>query len=373
MVQIRFKWQPGILRLATAAVALSVAAQFSPGASAQEAGPVKPIEVKAELADLGKRLFYDVRISGDTTLSCASCHQPEKAFTDGNALSDAYSGARHFRNTPTLANVGHRAAWFHDGRVGTNLNDVTREMITETYMMNMDMRIMQERLKQDPVYVKMFEAAGLGEPSNGGARKAIENFLKTITSSDAPFDTGKMSASAKRGWGLFKGKANCAACHSGNRFTDDKPHNIGVPDNPDIWADPLRHITFVTFAKFQGVENYMNVRRDLGAYIRTRRDGTERSFMTPTLRELTYTAPYMHNGVFGTLEEVVEFYNKGGGDDPNKDTRLKPLNLIASEKKDLVEFLKSLSGKSFDTDQYVWREEIDTDYPVIKNWRKTKN
>lgn len=360
----------GAIAFAAALASIGVTAHE---ARAADPSPVKPIEVKGELAALGKRLFYDPRLSGDTSLSCASCHQPEKAFTDGQALSDAYSGAKHFRNTPTLANVGHRAAWFHDGRLGTNLNDVTREMITETYMMNMDMRIMQERLKQDPVYVKMFKAAGLGEPSNGGARKAIQNFLKTITSADAPFDKGAMSAPAKRGWGLFKGKANCIACHSGDRFTDDKPYNIGVPDNPEIWSDPLRHITFVTFAKFQGIGNYMNVRRDLGAYIRKHRDGTQHSFLTPTLRELTYTAPYMHNGVFATLEEVVDFYNRGGGDDPNKDARLKPLDLIASEKKDLVEFLKALSGRSFDTDQYVWRKEIPTDYPVIKNWRKVKN
>lgn len=123
-------------------------------------------------AELGKRLFYDERLSGDVNFACATCHQPARAFSDGRPLSAAYTGAAHFRNAPTLANVGRRAAWMHDGRLGTNLNDVVRGMITETYLMNMDMRLMQERLKQDPVYVKMFRAAGLGEPSNGGARKA---------------------------------------------------------------------------------------------------------------------------------------------------------------------------------------------------------
>ncbi len=98
------------------------------------------MEVKPALADLGKRMFYDTRLSGDTTLSCASCHQPAKAFTDGEALSAAYSGAAHFRYTPTPTNVGYRGAWMHDGRLGTNLNDVAREMIAETYLMNMDMR-----------------------------------------------------------------------------------------------------------------------------------------------------------------------------------------------------------------------------------------
>ena len=342
-------------------------------ATAQEAvTPDAPLEVNAARAELGKRLFYDVRLSGDTSMSCATCHQPDKAFTDGEALSLAYTGAGHFRNTPTLANVGFRDAWMHDGRLGTNLNDVAREMITETYMMNMDMRIMQERLKQDPVYVEMFAAAGMSEPSNGGARNALMDFMKTIQSRNAPIDTGALSAAAQRGQVIFEGKANCTACHTGSRFTDDQPHNTGVPTNPDIWADPERHSAFVTYAKFLGVPNYMNLREDIGAYIRTHQDDTRRSFLTPSLRELEYTAPYMHNGIFATLEEVVDFYDAGGGQDPLKDARLQPLNLVPSEKADLVAFLQSLSGESFDVDTYVWRED-DYDYTVIEDWRNVQN
>ncbi len=335
-------------------------------------GPVTPMEVNPELAELGKRLFYDQRLSGDTNLSCSACHQPELGFTDGEALSTAYSGSEGFRNTPTLANVGHRAAWMHDGRLGTNLNDVSREMITEDYIMNMDMRMMQERLKQDPVYVEMFAAAGKGEPSNGGARSALQEFLKSITSSGAPFDTGEMSEAAKRGYVNFRGKAGCTSCHSGDRFTDDLPHNTGVPGNPDIWSDPLRHQTYVAYAKFMGVENYMNVREDLGAYVRDHKEGSKRTFMTPTLRELAYTAPYMHNGTLATLEDVVEFYDQGGGDDPNKDPRLKPLGLTRGEKAELVEFLKALSGDSFDQPAYVW-EADDYGYEVISDWQNAKN
>lgn len=341
--------------------------------AAQEAVTPHPaLEVDAARAELGKRLFYDVRLSGDATLSCASCHQPDKAFTDGETLSAAYTGAGHFRNTPTLANVGFRDAWLHDGRLGTNLNDVAREMITETYLMNMDMRIMQERLKQDPVYVEMFAAAGMSEPSNGGARNALMDFMKTIQSRNAPYDTGDLSAAAQRGQVIFEGKGNCTACHTGTRFTDDQPYNTGVPTNPDIWADPERHSAFVTYAKFMGVPAYMTLREDIGAYIRTHQDETRRSFLTPTLRELTYTAPYMHNGVFETLEEVVDFYDAGGGDDPLKDARLKPLGLVPSEKADLVAFLQSLSGESFETDAYVWSAD-DYDYVLIENWRNVNN
>lgn len=334
--------------------------------------PEPPMEVNAARAELGKRLFYDERLSGDASLACATCHQPGRGFTDGEALSSAYTGAGHFRNAPTLANVGFRSAWLHDGRLGTNLNDVAREMITETYLMNMDMRIMQERLKQDPVYVEMFAAAGMSEPSNGGARNALMDFMKTIQSRNAPYDTGEMSSSAQRGQAIFEGKGQCASCHSGARFTDDKPYNTGVPNNPDIWSDPERHSAFVTYAKFMGVENYMNLREDLGAYVRTHRDETRRSFLTPTLRELEWTAPYMHNGVFATLEEVVDFYDAGGGDDPLKDARLQPLGLVPSEKADLVAFLQSLSGDSFDTDEYVWRED-DYDYVPIDDWRNVNN
>lgn len=340
--------------------------------TAQDVTPDPAIEVDAARAELGKRIFYDTRVSGDDSLSCASCHMPDKAFSDGKPLSDAYTGALHFRNAPTLANVGFRDAWMHDGRLGTNLNDVAREMITETYLMNMDMRIMQERMKQDPVYVEMFKAAGMSEPSNGGARNALMDFMKTIQSRNAPFDTNAMSASALRGQGIFEGKGNCAACHSGTRFTDDQPYNTGVPTNPDIWSDPMRHSAFVTYGKFMGVENYMNLREDLGAYVRTHEDDTKRSFLTPSLRELTWTAPYMHNGTMATLADVVDFYDVGGGTDPLKDPRLKPLGLVPSEKADLVAFLESLSGDSFDTDAYVWRED-NYDYVLIENWLETKN
>ncbi|MDE0033191.1 MAG: c-type cytochrome [Deltaproteobacteria bacterium] len=328
--------------------------------------------VAAAQAGLGKRLFYDERLSGDVNFACATCHQPAKAFSDGRPLSAAYTGAAHFRNTPTLANVGRRAAWMHDGRLGTNLNDVTREMITETYLMNMDMRLMQERLKQDPVYVKMFRAAGLGEPSNGGARKALAVFLDTIVSRGAPVDTGRLSSAARRGQALFQGRAGCAACHSGARFTDDKPHNTGVPDNPEIWIDPRRHSAFVAYAKFMGIENYMSLREDPGAYVRTHRPETRRSFLTPTLRELKWTAPYMHNGVFRSLEEVVDFYDAGGGDDPLKAPQLKPLGLTPEEKADLLAFLEALSGETFDTDEFVWRAD-DYDYKLVRNWRKAPN
>jgi len=348
---------------------------FPATSMAQDFGPVVAPKVNAAKAALGKRLFFDKRLSGDASISCASCHQPDKAFTDGLALSKAYPGSKGFRNTPTLMNTALRDNWFHDSRIGTNLNDVTRESITEDYIMNMDMRLMQERIKQDPVYVQMFKDAGLGEPSNGGVRKAIPEYMKTLISRNSPFDKGEMSDAAKRGFELFKGKAGCVACHSGPLFTDDKVHNIGVPENPDIWNDPMRHMTWAAYASFMGVENYMNVRRDVGAHIlRHKADGSDiGTFRTPTLRELKYTGPYMHNGTFDTLFEVVAFYNQGGGDDPNKDPRIKPLGLTYGEQQDLVSFLESLSGDLLNTPEFVPQETIPTNYDAIENWVDTTN
>jgi cytochrome c peroxidase len=342
---------------------------------AAEFGPVSQVEVDANKAALGKRLFFDPRLSGDAAISCSTCHIPAKGFSDGLALSKAYPGSDGFRNTPTLINAAQKAAWFHDGRIGTNLNDVTRESITETYSMNMDMRLMQERIKQDPVYVKMFKDAGYGEPSNGSVRNVIPEYLKTLTSRGSAFDTGEMSDAAQRGFELFKGKAGCAQCHSGPRFTDDTPHNTGVPENPDIWSDPMRHLTYVAFGMFMGIENYMNLRRDVGAHVRTHKvDGTDiGKFMTPTLRELIHTAPYMHNGTVETLEDVVAFYNLGGGDDPNKDPQLKPLGLSKEERANLVAFLESLSGEPLTGPEYVWTEKINVNYAVIEDWLEQRN
>jgi len=359
-----------------AALVTFAAASGAMAGESKDFGPVKPLKVNAKKAELGKRLFFDPRLSGDAAISCSSCHNPNKGYSDDLPLARAYPGSLGFRNTPTLVNTAYKAAWFLDGRLGTNLNDVTRESITEDYSMNMDMRLMQERLKQDPVYVKMFREAGYGEPSNGAVRKAIPEYLKTLTSRGAPFDAGKMSAAAKRGFALFKGKAACAACHSGPRFTDDKLHNTAVPDNPEIWKNPVRHMTYVAFAKFMGIENYMNIRRDVGGHVRTHKaDGSDiGAFMTPTLRELKYTAPYMHNGIFRTLEEVVAFYNLGGGDDPvNRDPKLKSLGLDDNEQADLVAFLKALSGDRLNGPEFVWKDKIPATYPAIENWRESRN
>lgn len=333
-----------------------------------------PMNIDLARAELGKRLFFDTRLSGDDSISCSSCHIPANGFSFPEPLSPAYTGSDGFRNAPTLINTVYKEVWFHDGRIGTNLNDVVRENITEDWLMNMDMRLMQERLKQDPIYVEMFKAANLGEPSNGGVRKALPEYLKTLTSINVPFDQGALNDLATQGKQLFSGKAGCSQCHSGSMFTDGKAHNTGVPENHEVFLDPMRHQSFLAYNMFMGVQDYLSLTRDVGAHVQTHKaDGSDRGkFMTPTLRELTQTAPYMHNGMLHTLEDVVEFYNQGGGEDSNKDSRLSALSLTEQEKQALVAFLESLSGEPLVGEKYEWLD-YDFGYEYTEDWSNARN
>ncbi len=360
--------------VASLALAVSFTLVGVSQAGSDNAGALPELKIDAAKAELGKRLFFDKRLSGDAAISCSTCHMPENGYSTDKALSPGYPGNGHFRNSIGLINAAHKKTWLHDGRLGTNLNDVTREMITEDYIMNMDMRIMQERVKQDPKYVEMFKAAGYGEPSNGSVRKAIPEYLKTLTSRGAPFDSGSMSDAAKKGQAVFKEKG-CVSCHSGALFTDGKAHNTGVPENFDVFLDPMNHQAFIAYAMFQGVDNYMNLKRDPGAYVQWKKADKSNmgTFMTPSLRELTQTAPYMHNGMLATLEDVVDFYNAGGGEDSNKSSSMRPLEMTDAEKADLVEFLKALSGEALTGPEFVWTEGYPEEYPVIQDWVKQPN
>lgn len=299
-----------------------------------------PPAVDAAKADLGKRLFYDYRLSGDGTMSCASCHSPQRAYADGRALSEGYPSTRYFRNTPSLFNAAQAKRLFWDGRMpGSDLPTVIRDHISEAHFMNADGRLVIERLRQIPEYESEFKAAMGGEPSYGRILNAVAEYVKTIRSGETAFDLflggqkDSLSESAKRGLTLFTGKAGCLRCHHGPLLTDDGLHVSGVPENQEIFDDPLRHITFRRFFKTLGVANYADIRRDPGLYGVSKLAEDRGRFKTPSLREVGRTAPYMHNGVFKTLEEVLEFYSESMS-----------LKLADGEKKDLVEFLGSLSS-----------------------------
>lgn len=325
--------------------------------------------------ELGRYLFFDERVSGDAAISCATCHDPSKGWTDGVPLSKAYPGAEYFRNAKTVLNAVHAKVLFWDGRLSTDAFQThVRDHITETHFMNMDGRLLQERIKQVPEYVKMFKKAWNAEPSFGKIRNSIRDFEKTLVSRNVPFDSymkgdkGALSSKASKGLALFKGKAGCIRCHNGAYLSDEKPYNLGVPANPDIVNNPLRHVGMRSFFLGMGVPGFEFLTEDVGYYTVSKMEADKGKFVTPTLREVSRTAPYMHNGTLKTLEEVIEFYNKGGGQAPNKTPMLKPLRLTSSEKAALVEFLKSLSG-----DAVTVQVPEPPEYQVIENWLKVRN
>lgn len=299
---------------------------------------------------LGRALFFDNRLAGDWGSSCASCHDPKKGFGDGQALSTGYTSMEYFRNAPTLINARYRTRFMWDGRLdGTDAGTAVRDMITEAHFMNADGRIVQERLKQIPEYVTLWEAAfGKGsDPYSPRMFNAIGAFVQSLESKNVPFDrfakgdAAALGAEAKAGLAVFNGKGQCVQCHNGPIGSDGKFHRLGVPEHPEVLGNPLRTITMLRHYSTSGVPNYMAARSDLGFYAVSKDAKDTGKFQTPSIRDLKFTAPYMHNGVFKTLEEVVEFYDRGGG---GKGTDLRPLGLTADEKKALVAFLLSLSG-----------------------------
>jgi len=317
--------------------------------------PAAP-KINESRAALGGMLFYDDRLSGDAGVSCSTCHDPAKGWGDGKALSDGYPGVLYFRNAPGLFNVANRNTFMWDARLdGNDLGTLVRDMMVEAHTMNIDSRLSQERVKQVPEYVDMFAKAYGSDPYGGKIYGAIGEYLKTIRTKNAPFDKFQngdkkaLGKAARSGLALFTGKAGCVECHSGPMLSDGQVHATGVADNPELISAMTedaaqRQITLLRHYSTQGVPNYMNLRQDVGNYVVTKDKASIGKFATPSLWDVGQTGPYMHSGVFSTLGDVVSFYNAGGGQAQNKDAKLKPLNLTAGERADLVAFLQSLTG-----------------------------
>jgi cytochrome c peroxidase len=321
-------------------------------AAAQPLAPLPPPPTqKAEQVELGKFLFFDPRLSGDGSISCDTCHEPAKGWGDGKALSTGYPGSEYFRNAQTILNAAYHKRNYWDGRMaGSDLPTLVRDHLTEAHFMQVDGRLMAERLKQVPEYVVMFEKTFGGEPSFGRTLNAVAAFLRTITSKNAAIDRHlkgdqtALTAEARQGLAIFQGKAGCTQCHGGPLFADGKFHAVGGPEHLDVFADPFRHISFRRFFRTLGAPGVDGYTTDPGLYGVTKNREDRGKFRTPSLREVSRTAPYMHNGMLATLEDVVAFYNAGGGTHPNKSPLLRPLGLTPGEQRTLVEFLKSLSG-----------------------------
>ena len=282
-----------------------------------------------EKIELGKLLFFDKRLSVDGIVACANCHNPKFGFTDGEPVSTGVGGQKGGRSAPTAINRAFSTLQFWDGRAPSLEEQAKGPMVNPIEMANPSHDAVVERLKKIKGYRELFKNAfGTEDLTIEHGVKAIASFERTVLSGNSAFDkfesggdTLALSESAKRGLELFREKARCTQCHAGFNFTDEKFHNIGVGmDKP---------------------------RPDLGRYNVTKDEKDKGAFKTPTVREIASTAPYMHDGGFKTLEEVVDFYDKGGTPNPNLDKEIKELKLSAEEKKDLVEFLKSLSGEGW--------------------------
>jgi cytochrome c peroxidase len=302
-------------------------------------------------ADLGRLLFFDNRLSGNLATSCSSCHLPEQAWVDGEALSTGYTSVEYFRNTPTLLNATRMPLFYWDGRLdGSDVATVVRDHIAEAHFMHQDGRLLTERMVQIPVYAESFERLFGSEVSYGKILNSLAAFIATLESTDNPYidfkagDDSALSAQEQAGLALFEGKAGCSACPGGDLLTDGGLYVTGVPANPDVFSEPARHITFRRFFKQFAVGEFDELRADPGHFAMTHEEADLGRFRTPSLLEAGRTAPYMHNGVLATLEDVVRFYNDSEGDAPNKDELLGPLNLSDDEIGSLVAFLQSLGS-----------------------------
>lgn len=315
---------------------------------------LRPVPVPAhnpqtrEKAELGKKLFFDRRLSGDGTMSCATCHNPELAFTDGLDISLSYPTTKNWRNSPTLINVAYRKYLFHDGRAQT-LEEQALFPMMSAFEMNKNLDYLEEHIRSVPEYAGEFRKVFNGEVTRERIAMAIASFERTLISKNAPLDLflngdGKaLSAGAKKGLEVFKGKGRCIDCHYGADLTDDKFYALNVPENPKLLNDPMVTATMRFVAKVYHYDDYRNLKEDPGRYLITKDRKDWKAFRTPTLRDISKTGPYMHNGVFETLDQVIDFFDRGGGE---ANTALKPLGLTAEEKKDLKIFLtEALTGE----------------------------
>ncbi|HEY1861187.1 MAG TPA: cytochrome c peroxidase [Gemmataceae bacterium] len=271
---------------------------------------------------LGRKLFFDPILSGDRTVACASCHQPQHGFTSGAAQARGIGGKATKRKAPTLLNRAYGTALFWDGHE-TSLEAQALRPIEDPTEMGAKLTDVIKNLQAHKEYKDQFDTAFTDGVTAANLGKALASFERVLLRGDSAIDRFRrkgdraaLTAEERHGLWLYESKGHCWKCHSGANFTDEQFHNTGVS-----WGkEPL----------------------DLGRFAVTKRDADRGRFKTPTLRGVSKTAPYMHNGSVKTLEEVVDFYNRGGGENPNRDEALKPLDLTKEEMLDLIAFLKAL-------------------------------
>jgi cytochrome c peroxidase len=257
-----------------------------------------------EKVELGRKLFFDARLSRDQSISCATCHDPKLAFTDSRKVARGIGGHLGERRVPRLINRGYGTSFFWDGRAAT-----------------LEQQVVQPVLNPKEMDMKVEDAAarvGIDVPT---LQKALASYVRTILSGNSPYDRylqgdrEALSEQQRIGLHLFRGKAGCTSCHLGPNLTDERFHNTGIG-----WPN------------------------DAGRFTVTGKTEDRGAFKTPSLREAARTPPYMHDGSLSTLEEVVDFYDKGGNRNPQLDPEIREIRLTAEEKSALLAFLQALNG-----------------------------
>ena len=316
---------------------------------------------------LGRKLFYDRRLSLNGTMSCAMCHIPAQGFTSNElATAVGIEGRTVRRNTPTLLNAAYLARLFHDGREYSLEQQIWGPLLARNEMGNPAVGTVVRKLEELTDYRGPFAAAFGGRgPSMETVGQALASYQRTLVSGDSPFDRWyyggdgtALGEAAQRGFRLFTGKAGCAACHTIGPehalLTDNALHNTGVGYGESMAGEPpSRKVTVAPGMVLDVPATFIDAVSepapgDLGLYEVTQDPDDRWKYRTPTLRNVALTAPYMHNGSLPTLDAVVAFYDAGGVRNEVLDPLLRPLGLSPAERADLVAFLRSLTGADLD-------------------------
>jgi len=323
--------------------------------------PVDNPSSKAKIS-LGRQLFYDRRLSLNNTFSCAMCHIPEQGFTNNEmATAVGIEGRTVRRNSPTLYNIAYAKTLFHDSRETNLEQQVWGPLLANNEMGNPSIGVVIEKIKAIADYNRQFTRIFGKGPGMESIGMAIASYERSLNSANSAFDRWyfghekrALDEQAQRGFKLFTGKANCAGCHSIAKnhalFTDHDNHNTGIgyreamskpSDTQPLQVAPGVYVNVASslIAKVSSAKT-----NDLGRYEITQDPQDRWKYKTPTLRNISLTAPYMHNGSLTTLREVVEFYNRGGVTNENLDPLIKPLQLTEAEIDDLAAFLNTLTG-----------------------------
>jgi len=318
--------------------------------------------------ELGRKLFFDRRLSANNTMSCAICHIPEQGFTNNElATPIGVEGRSLKRNAPTVLNVVYQDLLFHDGRAVSLEDQATKPLLAREEMANPSAEALIEKISGMADYDGMFEAAFDGGPTVERIAQAIASWERTLVVGDSAFDRWHYGEDAKaltpeqqQGYQLFTGKAGCATCHTiGEKsalFTDQQYHNTGIgylrdevernatePVEVEIAPGvsvPVERATIASVGDPPAA--------DLGRFETTKQETDRWRFKTPSLRNVAVTAPYMHDGSMQSLEDVVQHYNQGGAKHGGLDPRIRPLDLTDAEVAALVAFLESLTSNNLE-------------------------